>query len=123
EIAGRLAVRDGAAFEDEPALRAMGVSKLVEQARLANTRLADDRDHLTSPVTRELEGTAKLFYLGVASDEPREAASSGGLKARPRRPRTGQLIDLGPLAEPFDGHRPKRRDLHVPFGQADSVRR
>jgi hypothetical protein len=46
EIAGRPAVGDRAGFHDAPVLRAVGVGELVEQARLAQARLAHDRDEL-----------------------------------------------------------------------------
>jgi hypothetical protein len=54
QVARRLAVRDRGGFQDEPALQAMGARELVDDARLAHPRLADDRRHLTATVTGEL---------------------------------------------------------------------
>ena len=62
----------------------MRVSELVDQARLAHARLADDRHHLAVAVSRELLGAAQLLQLGVAADEPRQTRAApppGGASA------------------------------------------
>jgi hypothetical protein len=80
QIARRLAVRDGAAFQNQPILGAVRMRELVEEARLADARLAYDGGHLPVAVRRKLQGTAKLVELGVPANEPGQTASRGGLE-------------------------------------------
>ena len=60
EIRRGLAVGDGATFQDEPALGAMGLRELPEEPGLAHPGLADDRHHLAltgpGPLQRSVEG-------------------------------------------------------------------
>ena len=77
--AGRLAVGDGAALEDQPALGAVRVRELAEQARLADAGLADHRHDLAAPRPGLLQRLAQLLHLRVAPDEAREPAR----RARP----------------------------------------
>src|SRR5262249_36555434 len=46
QITRRLAVRDGSALQDQPALRPVGVAELPDEARLTDAWLADERDDL-----------------------------------------------------------------------------
>ena len=113
QVARRLAVRDRGALEDQPALQAMRVGELVDEARLAHPRLADDRRHLTVTVAGELLGAAELLQLGVAADEARQPAPGGRLQAGSRRARPRHLVDL---------HR-RRRAPSPARGRATSPRR
>src|SRR6185436_21109666 len=94
QVARRLAIRDRGSLENEPALQAMRVGELVDQARLAHPRLADDRHHLTVTVTRELLSAAELRQLGIAADEAREPAPDGRLQAGSSRAGSRHLEDL-----------------------------
>ena len=58
EIRRRLAVRHRGAFEQQPALGAVGVAELIEQPRLAHAGLADHGHHLAVPSLRLLPGPA-----------------------------------------------------------------
>jgi hypothetical protein len=57
----------------------MRVGELVDKARLAHPRLADDRRHLPPTAVRELLGAAELCHLGVAADEARQPPPGGRL--------------------------------------------
>jgi hypothetical protein len=95
----------------------MRVGELVDEARLAHPRLADDRHHLTVTVTRELLGAAELRQLGIAADEAREPAPDGRLQAGPRRAGPRHLVDLHRLGEPLHRHGAERLHLDVALGQ------
>ena len=90
--------------------------ELIEQARLADARLADDGHHLAVAGSRSLQRLAKLLDLSVAPDEAREAARGRGLQPRARRSRAGNLIDLHRLAQSLHVDRAERLHLHVAFG-------
>ena len=59
----RLPVGDGAALDDQPALRAMRVGELPEEARLADAGLADDGHDLAVPGAGPLQRLAELLEL------------------------------------------------------------
>jgi hypothetical protein len=115
--ARRLAVRDGGAFERQPALQAVRVGELIEQPRLTHARLAHHRDHLTVTVFGELLGTAELFQLGVTPNELRQSAPSDGLQAGPRRAGFCYLVNLYSVGQSLDRHRAQRLDLDKALGQ------
>src|SRR2546426_9289224 len=78
----------------------MRVGELVDEARLAHSRLADDRRHLTVAGTGKLLRAAELLQLGVAPDEARQAAPGGRLQAGARRARPRHPVDLHRGGEP-----------------------
>ena len=84
----------------------MRVDELVDQARLAHPRLADERRHLTVTVTRELLGAAKLFQLGVAADEAREAAPVAACRRVSAGPAPVTSKTSTASARPFTGKGP-----------------
>ena len=59
--------------------------ELVHQPRLADPRVADDRDELREPVCQPLEAALELRELGVAADERRQLAALAA-EARARAP-------------------------------------
>src|SRR6185503_4653204 len=69
EIGRGLAIGNGAALQDEPALDAMGVSELPVEPGLADAGLADDRDDLAMAGLGPLQGLAELIHLTVAADK------------------------------------------------------
>src|SRR2546427_4537549 len=112
-VTRRLAVRDRGAFKDEPALQPMRVGELVDEARLAHSRFADERRHLPVTGAGKLLGAAELLQLSVAADEARQAAPGGRLQAGPRRARPPQLIKLPRAGEPPYPHGAPRLHLHI----------
>ncbi len=89
--------------------------ELVDEARLAHARLANDRRDLTMTVGRQLLRTAELFQLGVAADEARQPAPRGRLQSGPRRARPRHLVDLHGVGEPLHRHKAQRRDCNEAF--------
>src|SRR5262249_58374034 len=59
----------------------MRVGELVDEARLADSCLADDCRYLTVTIAGKLLGATELVKLGVAADEPRQAPPGGRLQA------------------------------------------
>ena len=113
-----LAVGGTATFE--PAVRLSGepLAELVEHARLADARLADEKDHLAPAATRGLEGAAHAVELAVAPHEGREAAGAGRLDAPahgpvrspPPKARTGSALPLIPSSpRSFSSKKPATR--------------
>jgi hypothetical protein len=94
------------------------VGELVDEARLAHPRLADDRHHLTVTVARELLRAAELLQLGVAADKPRQPTPGGRLQTGPRRARPRHLVDLHRFREPLHRHGAKRFHRDVALGQS-----
>src|SRR5712691_5924317 len=118
QIAGRLPVRDGPAFENMPALCEVRVDELVKEAGLSDTRLADARHRLPIALAGTLEGTTELLQLGLSSNKSSEAPGCCGLEPRPHRPLAGDLIDLDRLGQTFYGYAAERFDAQIPFGKA-----
>src|SRR5207245_10976674 len=87
--------------ENRPTVQGRRVGALVDEARLAHSRLADDRRHLTVAGTGKLLRAAELLQLGVAPDEARQAALGGRLQAGARRARSRHLVDLHGVGEPL----------------------
>ena len=54
-VARPLAVRDGGALENQPAVQAMRVSDLMDEPGLADPRLSHDRDDLAVTSARQLQ--------------------------------------------------------------------
>ena len=121
EVGGRLAVGHGAALEHDPALGPLRVGELPEQARLAHSRLPDQRHELAPPLAGQLEGLGELLDLGVTAHEAAESTRRRRLKARPRGAGARDLVDLHRLAPPLDGDRPQRADLHVALREMPHV--
>ena len=82
------------------------MGELVDEARLAHPRLADDRCHLAVTGASELLSAAELLQLSVAADEARQPAPGGDLQAGPGRAGPRHLVDLHSVGEPLHLHRP-----------------
>jgi hypothetical protein len=65
--------------------------ELEEQARLADTRLADRRDDLTMATAGEFEGIPHLLQFGLPADELRQSAPRRHLQTRAQRPEPNDL--------------------------------
>src|SRR5439155_11512556 len=68
QVARRRAVRDRGALEGEQALQTMRVGELIDEARLADPRLADDCSHLAVTAARAPLRVAELVQFGLAAD-------------------------------------------------------
>jgi hypothetical protein len=78
--------RSGGSRACQPAVQAMRVGELVDEARLAHPRLADDRRQLPVAGAGELLRAAKLVQLGVAATKrvsPRRAPAWSRVRAGP----------------------------------------
>src|SRR6516165_12175329 len=99
------------------------MEKLVHQARLSHSRLADDRHYLTASLSGELLRGEKLNELYVSADETRQAVPGSGLEARSRGAGARYLVDLYRIGEPLYRHGAEGLDGDVACGQSDSVGR
>jgi hypothetical protein len=99
------------------------MKKLVHQPRLAHTRFADDRYHLTATVPGKPLRTEELLELDVAADEARQAAPSRGLEASLCAAGARHLVDLYRIGEPLHRHGAEGLHRDVAFGQPESVDR
>jgi len=68
QVARRLAVRYRAGLEDEPAVDAVRVCDLPDQARLPDARLADDGDDLAVTRRRARERLVQCLEFGLPPD-------------------------------------------------------
>ena len=97
------------------------MDELVEEPRLADPGLADDRHHLAAAAARLLGGGPELIHLGVAAHEAGEAARGGRLQPRARGAGPDQLVDFNGLAQPLHRDRPQRLHLDPALGQAQRL--
>ena len=116
QVRCRLAVRDGARLEHEPALGPMRVDELVEQARLADPGLPQHRHDLAAAAPGLLERLAELIDLRVATDEAGEPPRHRGLQARAGRAGAHDLVDGHGLGQALDRRGPERFHLDEPLG-------
>ena len=121
QIGRRLAVGHRTAFQDQPALGSVGMGELVEQARLADTGLADHGDDLAVAAAGPVERPPQGLDFGLAPDEPAEPARQGGLEARPHGRRAGQLEDLDGRLQPLDRDRTEPVHLNEPLGELQRI--
>ena len=82
----------------------MGMGELVEEARPAHSRFADDRCHLTVTAAGRLLGAAELLQLGVAADEAFQPAPRACLETGPRWACSRHLVDLHRVGQPLHRH-------------------
>jgi hypothetical protein len=99
-------VRAGARLEDE-AVRADGSGQLVDQPRLPDARLADQRDHAAASGARRRERAVHRHELVAPSGEPREAAVRRPLEARAQRTGAEELVETHRTADAPDLRRPE----------------
>src|SRR4029453_9259867 len=109
----RFALGNRTAFDDQPALRAIGVGELPVQTGLANARLSNDSDDLAVPVAGALEGLSELVQLAVAPYETCEAARGGGVQTRAYCRCSCDFEDLEWELKSFDFQSAERLDLNV----------
>ena len=96
--------------------------ELVEQARLADPRLADRRDDLAVTGAREFAARDRVAPSRASRpDEFREPASRRSLQARSQRTQPDHLVNIDEFAEPFDAGRPERLQREVSLDEAARV--
>src|SRR5215831_6998099 len=95
----------------------MRVGELVDQARLAHPRLADDCRDLAVTVRGQLLSMAELLQFGVATDEAGQPAAGSSLETCPRRAGAYHLVDLYGVGEAFDGHGAERLHFDIALRQ------
>src|SRR5262245_62902418 len=100
----------------------MRVGELVDEARLADSCLADDCLYLTVTIAGKLLGATELLKLGVAADEPRQAPLGGRLQAGARWTGSCHLVDLDGFAQPLDVDGAESLDLDEALGDRKSTR-
>ena len=71
QVGGGLAVGDRGGLCDEPAVYAVRMKELPEEARLADPRLADHGNHLAAAAARPVKSAADLVHLSAAPDKAR----------------------------------------------------
>ncbi len=101
QMRGCLPVGDGSAFDNEPGFARAGADEFVDQARFPYARFADDSDDLTYACRGTLPCRAKLLDLGVASNEPRQAARRSRLQPRAYGLRASDLMRFDRLGQPL----------------------
>src|SRR5712691_8286599 len=97
------------------------MDEFVEEARFADTGLADEGHDSAMAVPCLLQRPSKLFHLALAPNKPTESTGGRRLDARPHRPRTRQLVDPHRLAQALYGDRTKRLHLDVAFGEPEGL--
>ena len=95
QVAGRLAVGDRAGLEDEPALGAVGVGELPDEARLPDAGLADEGDDLAVARRRARPSARRSCSSSASRPTKRVSPRAAAAWSRDReRARPGQLVDL-----------------------------
>ena len=84
QIGRGLAVGHRAGLHHQPALGAVGVGELVEQPRLAHSRLAHDGHHLALALPGAGQRLGQHLELALPPHEARQPARGGRLQARAR---------------------------------------
>jgi hypothetical protein len=115
------AVGDRVCLHDEPAVGTVGVCHLPHQARLADTRLADERHDLAVAGCGAAERLSQLLELGVPPDEPGEPAGAARGQAGASRPGADEFVGLHRRIETLHRHRPPRGHLDVPFREPERL--
>src|SRR5262249_25223110 len=101
----------------------MRVGELVDEARLADSCLADDCRYLTVTIAGKLWGGAGLVKLGVAADDPRQPPRGGRLQAGARWTGSCHLVDLDGFVQPLDVDGAESLDLDEALGESECVGR
>ena len=117
EVGRGLAVGHRGALQHPPALGAVGVDELVDQARLAHARLPHQRHHLAMPGLRLCQGLVQGLQLLLPPHKAREPPRGRRLQAPAQRTGPHQLKHLHGLGQPLDRHRPQGVDLHQALHQ------
>src|SRR5215471_2028207 len=81
EVGRGLTVGDRRTFEHQPPLGAVGVRKLIDQARFPNSGLSYQRHELSMPCPGLLQGLLQRLQLLIPSDKPTQPTRRSRLQA------------------------------------------
>jgi hypothetical protein len=123
QIGRALAVGGRAALEEQPALRAAGMSELPAQARFAHTGLAHHGHHLPVPGLRQVERLLELIQLDVTAHEGGQAPRGRGVEPGAHGARPEELEYFHRIRESLDGEGAARLHLDVSLGELPGARR
>jgi hypothetical protein len=121
QVGGGLAVGDRGGLCDEPAVYAVRMKELPEEARLAHPWFPDHGDDLAPSQTRPIESVSEVLKLRVPADEAREPPARRGLEAGAGGAGPHQLEHLDRLCDPLDRHRAERGDLDEAFTKVERL--
>ena len=93
---------------------AMRTDQLVDEARLPDSGLADDRHDLALSLSGLPERSPELVDLRFPSHEAAEPPDGRDLESRPPRGGTGQLVDLDRLRQSLIWTGPRGRTSTYP---------
>ncbi len=99
------------------------MNELVDQTRLADTRLARDPDDLSSAKPGPPLDRPELLELGVTADEAAQPAKGRRLETASRAPGRGQLVRLHRRRQPLHRDRPEWNHVDVAFGEGQRLGR
>ena len=110
------------ALQGQPRAHPGAVGQLVEQPRLAHTRIADQGDDLALSGRGQLARPLQRRQLALAADEGREPAPGCRLETRARRADARQIERLDRLRQALHRHLPQGPQVQEAFGEAGGRR-
>jgi hypothetical protein len=117
EIGRGFAVGHRGALQDPPALKAVRVDELIDEARLPDPGIPDQGRRLPVSGLCPRQGLHQGRHFRVAADKAGEPPDCGRLQAPPDAARADQLKDFYRRCETFDRHGAQRGDLHISLSQ------
>jgi hypothetical protein len=117
EVRRGLAVGYRGALQHQPALDAVRVHALVDQARLADPGLAEQGHDLALPLGGLRQCLRQYRQLLIAPDKARQPTRHSGLEAAMDGRGAKQLEDFDGLGQTLDRNRPQGVDLDGPLDQ------
>ena len=102
QVAGGPAIGCPAGLEDQPSVRELRVQELMDEARLADSRLTHDGDDLPMALTRSFLQLLQSLNLVRASDEFRQPESRDRPRSRTRGIHTQDLVGFDRSRQPSD---------------------
>src|SRR5713101_3252509 len=93
----------------------------MEEAGLADSRVAHHSDDLSAAGLGEVERFLELLHLTLPTYKPRQPPPSGDLEPCPQGANPKHLVEVDRFADAFDGCRAERLELEIPLRQFVSV--
>jgi len=106
EVRRGLAIGHRGALQHPPALRAVRVDYLIDQARLPHACLPHQGDHLALPGLRLCQSLGQRRQLVLPTHKGGESPCGGGLQTPAQRTGVHQLKHLDGLFQTLHRHRP-----------------
>src|SRR6266851_5099685 len=120
QISRRLAMRHRVGFE-HLAIAWQHRLELIDQPRLAGSRLRHRGDNLTVTAARQLQRTLHLGNFALAPDELRQPAPRRQFEMTVQRSDTDHLVDVYRLFDAFDFSRTQLAQLEITFDQVPRI--